>query len=138
MQQNICSQFVHNIGKFSRPFIGEKVGMSASLFFYLCGGLIMLENKFQSSLIKELRERFPGCVIVKNDPNYIQGIPDLLILWNEKWAALECKKDEKATKRPNQEYYVKTLNNMSFSRFIYPENREGVLDDMEQAFKCGR
>ena len=98
----------------------------------------MLENKFQSSLIKELRERFPGCVIVKNDPNYIQGIPDLLILWNEKWAALECKKDEKATKRPNQEYYVKTLNDMSFSRFIYPENREGVLDDMEQAFKCGR
>lgn len=95
----------------------------------------MRENKFQSELIKELKLRFPDCIVVKNDPNYIQGIPDLLILWNDKWAALECKKDSKATHRPNQNYYVEKMNNMSFSAFIYPENREVILNDLEQAFK---
>ena len=95
----------------------------------------MRENKFQSELIKELKLRFPDCIVVKNDPNYIQGIPDLLILWNDKWAALECKKDSKASHRPNQNYYVEKMNNMSFSAFIYPENREVILNDLEQAFK---
>lgn len=95
----------------------------------------MRENKFQSELIKELKSRFPDCIVIKNDPNYIQGIPDLLILWNDKWAALECKKDSKATHRPNQNYYVEKMNNMSFSAFIYPENREVILNDLEQAFK---
>lgn len=95
----------------------------------------MRENKFQSELIKELKNRFPDCIVVKNDPNYLQGIPDLLILWNDKWAALECKKDSKASHRPNQNYYVEKMNNMSFSAFIYPENREVILNDLEQAFK---
>ena len=51
----------------------------------------MLENKFQANLIKELKERFPGCIVMKNDPTYIQGIPDLLVLHKDKWASLECK-----------------------------------------------
>ena len=50
----------------------------------------MLENKFQANLIKELKERFPGCIVMKNDPTYIQGIPDLLVLHKDKWASLEC------------------------------------------------
>ena len=80
---------------------------------------------------------FPGCMVLKNDPNYIQGIPDLLILYNDKWAVLECKRSEEDRKhpRPNQEYYVDKLNNMSFSRFIYPENREEVISELQQAFK---
>lgn len=94
----------------------------------------MRENKFQSELIKEIKERFPDCIVIKNDPNYLQGIPDLLILWNDRWATLECKKDSKAAHRPNQNYYVEKMNDMSFSRFIYPDNKEEVLDAMEQAF----
>ena len=95
----------------------------------------MLESKFQSDLIKEIERRFPGCLIMKNDPNYIQGIPDLLILYDNKWASLECKKSEKEKHRPNQDYYVEKMNNMSFSAFIFPENKEEVLNDLESALQ---
>lgn len=97
-----------------------------------------LEKDFQSGLIKELKERFPGCIVMKNDPSYIQGVPDLTVLYNNKWAALEDKKDANATHRPNQDYYVGLMNNMSFASFIYPENKEEVLNAMEQSFKAGR
>ena len=95
----------------------------------------MKESKFQSDLKKELKTMFPGCIITKLDSGDIQGIPDLLILYNNKWATLENKRSEKATKQPNQEYYVDKMNKMSFSRFIYPENKEEVLNDLQQAFK---
>lgn len=94
-----------------------------------------LERDFQSSLIKELKDRFPGCIVTKLDSSHIQGIPDLLILYGNRWATLECKKDSKATRRPNQEYYVATMDDMSFSRFIYPENKEEVLNELQQAFE---
>ena len=84
----------------------------------------MLESKFQSDLKKELKRMFPGCIITKMDSGDIQGIPDLLILYNDKWATLECKKSAEASKRPNQEYYVNKMNDMSFSRFIYPGNKD--------------
>ena len=95
------------------------------------------ENDFQANLIDDLEIRFPGSIVTKLDPNHIQGIPDLLILYKDKWATLECKKSEKDRKhpRPNQEYYVEQMNNMSFSRFIYPENREEVLSELYQAFE---
>lgn len=93
------------------------------------------ESDFQSKLIKEIEKRFDGSIVMKNDANYIQGIPDLLILFKNKWAALECKKEEKSSKRPNQPYYVNKMNEMSFARFISPENKEEVLNDMEQSFK---
>lgn len=96
----------------------------------------MLENKFQSKLIKELKERFPGCIVMKNDSSYIQGIPDLLVLYRNMWAALECKKNANAKKQPNQNYYVDKMNKMSFSRFICPENKEEVLDDLQSTFKA--
>lgn len=95
----------------------------------------MLENKFQANLIKELKNMFPGCIVMKNDASYIQGIPDLLILHNDKWAALEAKRSAKAKKQPNQEYYVGRMNEMSFSRFICPENKEEVLNELQQTFK---
>ena len=94
----------------------------------------MLENEFQSQLIKEVKRRFPGCIVLKNDPTYIQGIPDLIILHNDKWGALECKKNSKASKRPNQEYYIGIMNQISFARFIYPENKDEVLYDLEHHF----
>ena len=93
-----------------------------------------LEKIFQSELIKELRELFPGCIILKNDPTYIQGIPDLLILFEEKWAALEVKKSITASHRPNQEFYVNKMGRMSYANFIYPENKEVVLNELQETF----
>lgn len=95
----------------------------------------MLENKFQANLIKKLKKLFPGCIVMKNDSSYIQGIPDLLVLHKDKWASLEVKKSANASKRPNQEYYVGLMNEMSFSRFISPENEEEVLRDLQTTFE---
>ena len=92
-----------------------------------------LERDFQAKLIKELKVMFKGCIIVKNDPNYIQGIPDLLILYNDRWAALEVKKSATAHHQPNQEYYVDLMDKMSFAAFIYPENKEEILYELQQA-----
>ena len=92
-----------------------------------------LESGFQDKLREELKNLFPGCMIFKMDQ--IQGIPDLLILFKDKWASLECKKSEKASHRPNQEYYVDLMNKMSFSSFIYPENKDEVLEGLKKIFK---
>lgn len=97
--------------------------------------MIMLENKFQSKLIKEIKDRFPGCIVIKNDSSYIQGIPDLLVLFRNKWAALEVKKSNTASHRPNQDYYVDKMNDMSYAAFIYPENKEEVLNGMARSFE---
>lgn len=93
------------------------------------------ESDFQGNLIKKIKDRFPGCMVLKNDPTYIQGIPDLLILHNNKWAALECKKSEKEKTRPNQPYYVNKMNNMSYASFVYPENEEEVLNEIQSALQ---
>lgn len=87
----------------------------------------MLESEFQNKLIQELKRMFKGCIVTKLDSSHIQGIPDLLILYNDKWATLECKKSVRAKKQPNQEYYVGRMNEMSFSRFICPENKEETI-----------
>jgi len=94
-----------------------------------------LERDFQAKLIHELKERFAGCIVMKLDANYIQGIPDILVLYQNKWATLECKKSKSAARQPNQEYYVNRMNDMSFSRFICPENKEEVFNDLQQAFQ---
>ena len=93
-----------------------------------------LENKFQSNLKKELKEKFPDCIVTKLDSGDIQGIPDLLILHKDKWGTLECKKSSKEHKQPNQEYYVNKMDGMSFSRFIYPENKDEVLGELDKVF----
>lgn len=98
----------------------------------------MLERNFQSKLIKEIKARFEDCIVMKNDAGYKQGIPDLLVLYKNKWAALECKRDKDSDKRPNQDYYVDKMNDMSFASFVYPENMEDVLDAMEQSFRSNR
>lgn len=93
-----------------------------------------LESGFQDKLRDELKKLFPGCLIFKMEQ--IQGIPDLLVLYKNKWASLECKKSARAKRQPNQEYYVGLMNEMSFSRFICPENKEEVLNDLQSAFKA--
>ena len=92
------------------------------------------ESQFQAQLKKKLRDMFPGCIVMKNDPTYIQGIPDLTVLWKNKWALLECKRESEARKQPNQEYYVDLGKRWSFAAFICPENEEEVLHDLQRAF----
>ena len=88
----------------------------------------MLENRFKTNLISEIKEMLPGCMVLHLDPNEIQGIPDLLILYENKWAVLEGKKNATASHRPNQDYYVDLMDRMSFASFIFPENKDEVLD----------
>lgn len=95
----------------------------------------ILESRFQSGLIKELKDLFPGCIVLKNDPTYIQGFPDLTVLYKDKWCTLECKRSASAPKQPNQKYYVDKTNDMSFSRFIFPENKDEVLTELELYFE---
>ena len=96
------------------------------------------ENAYQADLIKKLERMFPGCVILKNDSSYKQGILDLTILWGRSWALLEVKASRTAELQPNQEYYVKRLDEMSFASIIYPENEVEVLNALQQAFKPSR
>ena len=94
----------------------------------------MVERDFQAKLIKEIKDIFDGCIVMKNDSSYIQGIPDLLVLYKNRWASLEVKKNARASRRPNQEYYVERMDNMSFSRFICPENKDEVIHDLHLYF----
>ena len=119
------------------PLLERRIHYCISLYFYR-KELIMKENKFQSDLIKEIKKKFDGCIVMKNDAGYIQGIPDITVLYKDRWAALECKKQKGASKRPNQSYYVDKMNEMSFARFIFPENKEEVLNELEQALSAGR
>lgn len=93
-----------------------------------------LESEFTLDLKDELRRRFTGCFIYKLDPNQVQGIPDLLVLWESHWAILETKRGLRSVRQPNQEYYVEQFDEMSFAAFIHPLNYREVLDEMERVF----
>ena len=96
------------------------------------------ENKFQPQLISKIKERLPGAIVLKNDPNYVQGIPDLTIFYKNHWATLECKKSAKAAHQPNQDYYINEMNKMSYSAFVYPENEEDILDELQRSLQPKR
>ncbi|HEY1248344.1 MAG TPA: hypothetical protein VGE97_05110 [Nitrososphaera sp.] len=98
----------------------------------------MTENQYQARLIKKLEKRFPGCMIMKTDTSYQQGMLDLVILWHKCWASLEVKTERSARTQPNQDYFVKRLGEMSFAAYIYPENEEEVLNALQQAFESPR
>lgn len=101
---------------------------------YLTQGGAVLESEFQAELITELRHTFDGCFILKNDANYLQGVPDLLLLVNDKWAMLEVKASARSAKQPNQDYYIDKLSRMGFGAFIYPENKALVIEALYRYF----
>lgn len=108
------------------------------ILLILRGGILILESRFKTNLINELEDMFPGCIVVHLDPNEIQGIPDILVLYKNKWAALEGKKHKNSPHQPNQDYYVSVMNEMSYASFIYPENKEEVLHELQQTFRSRR
>ncbi|WP_330508863.1 hypothetical protein [Lachnoclostridium sp. Marseille-P6806] len=94
-----------------------------------------IESQFQSKLIKRIKDEFPGCVIEKQDAKYIQGIPDLVIFYKNKYAMLECKENATAPHRPNQDYYISLFKNWSYAAFVYPENEEQIVKELQEVFK---
>ena len=99
---------------------------------------MLREAAYQHKLIKKIRAAFPGCVIMKNDPNYLQGMPDLTVLYSDRWAALEVKNRANAPHQPNQDYYIQKLSKMSYASFVYPENEEEVFCELQQTFRPDR
>lgn len=93
-----------------------------------------LESKIQADLIKDLNVLLPECIILKGNSEYQQGIPDLIVLYKDRWAALEVKRSSKSPARPNQPYYVAKMDEMGFAAFVYPENREYILDALQNYF----
>lgn len=93
------------------------------------------ERDYQADLIKEIYRRFPGCLVLKNDERYIQGIPDLTILFGARWAVLEVKRSANEPFRPNQEWYLEQLNEMGFASVIYPTIESEVLHAVQRAFE---
>lgn len=96
------------------------------------------ESTYQAKLIKTLKEVFPGCTVLKNDSGYLPGVPDLTVLFRDKWAMLEVKPSERYSTRPNQSYWIEQMNEASFAAFIFPENESEVLDELQHAFGLGR
>jgi len=98
----------------------------------------VLERVYQMQLIRRLKHEFPGLVVLKNDPNYIQGFPDLTLLHFDRWGVLETKPSLDAPFQPNQEYYLDLLNGMSFGRVIAPENEVEIVHELYQSFSAPR
>lgn len=96
---------------------------------------MLLESQFQSKLIEKIEDKYPGAVVLKNDPTYKVGIPDIVVLFGRCWAALEPKRTVKAVHGPNQDYYVSLLDDMSFASFIYPENEREVMRELQRTFQ---
>lgn len=106
--------------------------------FWLERSQTMLERDFQAELIKTIRALLPGCEILKNDSSYLQGVPDLLVLYGDRWAMLEVKKSLDEPYQPNQEYYIERFDTMSYATMICPENRELKLDELQSTLRAGR
>jgi hypothetical protein len=130
-----ASSTKYNTGVSTRGIIGG-TGYASTNHTFLESH--MGEPEYQARLIKRLSYTFPGCVILKNDPQYMQGVPDLAIFYYNMWAMLEVKIEENAPTQPNQPYYVDLFSKMSFGAFIYPENEEEVFRELQLAFCLSR
>lgn len=95
----------------------------------------MREGDYQRELKEKIQETIPGCIVLKNDPSWLQGVPDLTVLYGAKWATLEVKRSAKESHRPNQDHYVGKMNEMAYSSFIFPENEKEVLDELQRALE---
>lgn len=98
----------------------------------------MKETFFERKLVEEIKDLYPGAIILKTDPSYINGFPDRLTLLGNTWFAFETKKGINSRHRPNQDYYISLLNNMSYARFVFPENREDFLNEILATFRSSR
>ncbi len=98
----------------------------------------MRENAYQAKLIDKLYSMFYGCIVLKNDTRYMQGVPDIIILYHDMWAMLEVKIGSSSNVQPNQAFYIDRFNKMSFASFINPETEEDVLDELQRTFSSGR
>ena len=98
----------------------------------------MRESEFEFHVVKRLERSFPGAINLKIFPGYIQGFPDRIVLWNDRWAAYEVKKHQNAHKQPNQDYYINLLDRMSFGAYVYPENEEDFFNEIQRAFESIR
>lgn len=98
---------------------------------------LKLESQFQAKLIKRIKSEFgeENVIVLKNDPDYIQGFPDLTILGKNRYAVLECKRSKNASRQPNQEFYIAKANRLSYGRFIYPENEDEIINDLHRIIK---
>lgn len=102
--------------------------------FYFLKGEKMKESAFQLKLIKEIESIIPGSIVLKGNSAFIQGFPDLVVLLpNGKWCCLECKKSEDAQHQPNQDYYIDFLNDGGYASFIFPNNKEDILNDIQRS-----
>ena len=98
----------------------------------------MKETQYQTKLMKKISKLIPDCVVMKNDPHQIQGIPDILVLYKNRWAMLEVKMEDTSPEQPNQQYYVDALSEMSWASFIHPGNEEEVLGELQRALGITR
>lgn len=92
----------------------------------------MRESTFQRRVLQRLRETFPGCIVLKNDASYFQGIPDYIVLYGPRWAALEIKQAHNSARQPNQAHWVRQMNSMSYSAFIFPGNEDHIFDELQR------
>lgn len=95
-----------------------------------------LENEYKRGLKDRIEARFIDSIVLKNDEQMLQGIPDMTILWGPRYAVLEVKRSADAPFRPNQEHYLNKVLAMDGLAFvIYPENEEEVLNALQHAFQ---
>lgn len=90
----------------------------------------MLESKFKTRLRNRIEKEFPGAIVMHTNPVERRGAPDLVVLYKDKWVALEGKQESKSSHRPLQDYRVEEWNKLSFARFVEPSNEQDVIDDM--------
>lgn len=105
----------------------------------------MNEARFQSEVIDDLEEMFPGCIVIRLDPRFVdfymdgdrycQGVMDLLVMFGGRVATLEVKASLDAKRQPNQGYFIERFDRVAFAAFICPENKEEVLDGMATALR---
>ena len=112
-----------------------------SLSLFLCERRknYMKESDFQKKLINTIKKIFPGALVLKNDARYIDAIPDLTVLYRNRWALLEVKASEAACRRskvrqPNQSHYISKGMDWSYASYVYPENVDQVLDELREVF----
>ncbi len=93
------------------------------------------ETNFEKKVIEKLMRWYPDAIVLKIHPGLNPGFPDRLALIGSSWLAFEVKRSIDSAKRPNQDYYIDLLNQMSAASFVYPENQERFFDEVQRTFQ---